>query len=106
MINKMNWEKEIVGLKDPQLKRIRKTIIHFSPQFKEKGIPFHAPIPKDTGFCRRPLPRDYLIVVGTLKSGNTKKINCGCFSQELLNRVNQKIKSEPNAPLYGDNTRF
>jgi len=94
----MNWEKEIICLRDPKIKRIRKTAFSF-PGSKEREIPFSAPIPKDTGFCRRPLPRDFLYVIenGNDQNQNQKRICCGHFSQELLNTVKQKINSEPAA---------
>lgn len=71
-------------LQNPQVKRMRKYAAGFTASFKVDKVPLDAPIPKHTGFARRPLPFDELTITGTTADGKTKTIHCGPYSPELL----------------------
>jgi hypothetical protein len=88
----MNWQQKISSLKNPEIKRIRKTIASFQASFRDQEIPLDAPILKDSGFCRRPLARDFLYVVGNRADGKQTAIRCGPFSNELLDATRKQIK--------------
>ncbi len=88
----MNWKRKISALKNPEIKRIRKTFASFQASFCDQEIPLDAPLPKDSGFCRRPLARDFLYVVGNRTNGKQSSIRCGSFSTELLDAVRKQIQ--------------
>ncbi len=89
----MNWEKKISKLDELEIKRMRQsTSSYVIPRYRE--IPLDKPQPQHNGNARMLYPADYLFVVGKDKSNREKKVCCGLFSEELLNRVKQKINSE------------
>jgi len=90
----MNWEKKISGIRNPEIKRIRKVQASFTASFSDKEVSLDAPIPQDTGYCLRPLLRDYLYVYGKTTTGREKRISCGLFSSELLKQVTEHIRTK------------
>lgn len=89
----MNWKQKISTLKNPEIKRIRKTVASFQASFRDQEIPLDAPLPKDSGFCLRPLARDFLYVAGNRADGKQMYLRCGLFSNDLLNAVRKQIQS-------------
>ena len=89
----MNWQTEISTLIDSHAMRIRKMQTWgFNASFRDTEIPLNAPIPKQGGACLRPVPVDYLYVVGTSADGKQRKVECGLFSSDLLKTVNEHIR--------------
>ena len=83
----MNWEKKITALKNLHIKRIRRICAGFSASFSDKEVPLNTSIPEQTGYCRRPIPYDYLYVYGKTIDGKEKHIDCGLYSDDLLKKI-------------------
>jgi len=101
----MNWEKKISKLDCPEIKRLRQSTSNYTlPRFRE--IPLDKPLPQHKGNARMLYPTDSLYVIGMNKYNRVKKVCCGLFSEELLNRVRQQIKanqsSEPTLKTPAD----
>ena len=88
-----------------RIKRIRKVITPgFFAIFRYIEVPLDATTPQHNGYCLRPLPWDYLYILGTTADGKEKSINCGVFSDALLKAVNEQIEkqnSEQSLAPYG-----
>ena len=87
----MNWERKLTSLRNPEVKRIRKSVSDFSASFQDKEVPLDAPVPTHGGYCRRPLPYDYLYIVGTNVEGKEETIMCGLYSSDLLKAIREHI---------------
>ena len=97
----MNWEQKLSGLRNPMVKRIRKPLSNFIASFHDTEVPLDAPVPKHGGYCRRPLPYDYLYIVGTTDEGKEEIFMCGLYSSDLLETIRKQIdkhNSEQGVP--------
>ena len=90
----MNWEQILSSLRNPKVKRIRKSVSNFNASFHNTEVPLGAAIPRHGGLCRRPLPYDYLYIVGTTEEGKEETILCGLYSPDLLKAISEQIEKQ------------